>query len=442
MPVRDPSIAQAFANVAEAFRPPSGMDMYGFARAGEQNMRNQSLAEYYRMANDPTVPQEKRDAAAVAAGLYAPTQSYYSVDQGNLTSRQNNAASNAAALKANAANNARIMAQTRYGALAKDAVLPEMPASVADQYGLPASGPVQGNISLQPGERVITPDNRTLEGPAKPLTMPEWEAAQAQELKNNKKLNDAQLTQLIMGGSMSDVAKLLTERDSLPAGDPNRAAYNARIDALGRGQQQSKYDQVNDEKLAALNDNIFNTAQTSFMNKGALDRMTQLLSNPNVDPGALAETGLAARKILSSIGFDMGDVSDAEALTALGKQFALKLRDPSQGAGMPGALSDSDRAFLASMAPGLEATPQGNAKIIEYFSRVNNRNIEVERLRQQYVREKGRLDDGFRAMVTEFATKNPLFPEAQAGGMAPQAPQAAAPAGAAPQFKILSVRPR
>lgn len=221
----------------------------------------------------------------------------------------------------------------------------------------------------------------------------------------------------------TEITRLISERDALPAGSPNRAAYDARIAALGRGQQQSAYDKAQDEAFAKLNEDLFNSAQSAQVNLGTLNRIGQLIDPANT--GKFANLSVELRKALDSMGVPTGGVADAELLRALGSQFALKLRDPSMGGGMPGSLSDSDRMFLASMAPGLENTPEGNRKLVDYFRRVSQRAVDVEKLRQQYIQQHGRLDEGFRSAVSQWAQQNPMFSEAQQ---------------AAPQFKILQVR--
>lgn len=230
---------------------------------------------------------------------------------------------------------------------------------------------------------------------------------------------------------MTPLTRLIRERDALAPDDPNRIAYQANIDALGRGQQQSKYDQKQDEAFAQLNEEIFKNANTAQTTLATLNRMEEALQGQRT--GKFGNAELEIKKGLEAMGAPVGDVSGAELLRALGNSFALKLRDPSMGAGMPGALSDKDREFLVSMAPGLGNTPDGNLKLMDYFKRVNQRSLDVERLRQDYIRRKGRVDEGFRSAVTEFANANPLFP---VGGGATGGQGAAAP-----QFRVLGVRP-
>jgi hypothetical protein len=108
-------------------------------------------------------------------------------------------------------------------------------------------------------------------------------------------------------------------------------------------------------------------------------------------------------------------LDDAQVFEAMGNQFALDLKNPDTGTPMPGAMSDADRAFLTSMAPGLEAkrTPDGNAKLIDAKRRMARRQAEIAELADMYAEKNGgRLDQGFDRVVRQFAKENPLFPEA------------------------------
>lgn len=134
-----------------------------------------------------------------------------------------------------------------------------------------------------------------------------------------------------------------------------------------------------------------------------------------------AENLLALRRAAQAVGLS-GDKLDekigaAEAARAIGNQLALKLRNPSGGAGMPGALSDKDREFLVASTPGLTKTPEGNRRLIDVAMRLEQRNVDVARLAMEYARQNGgRLDVGFYTALQDYADQNPLFSDLDAGG--------------------------
>lgn len=178
---------------------------------------------------------------------------------------------------------------------------------------------------------------------------------------------------------------------------------------------EKAYDQALGKEFADQNISIAKGAGDARRKIATLDRIGQLLSDPKIYTGAGGDQVLQVKRLAKLIGVDVGDVSGAEAARALSNQFALELRNPAGGAGMPGAMSDKDREFLQASVPSLQQSPQGNAKIVDYMKRVANRAIQVEKLRQDYVRKNGRLNEGFYQALSQFSEANPLFPEAGQG---------------------------
>jgi hypothetical protein len=191
---------------------------------------------------------------------------------------------------------------------------------------------------------------------------------------------------------------------------------------------EKEYDKTVGKEFGEQNVGIIKGAQDAQRKIGTLDRLGQLLNDPNIYTGAGADTILQAKKIAKAAGFDVGDLSGPEAVKAISNQFALELRNPAGGAGMPGAMSDKDREFLQASVPGLQQTPAGNAKIIDYMKRVAKRSLEVDKLRREYVQKNGRLNEGFYQALAQYSEANPIFPEANQARPTPAArPQRAAP---------------
>lgn len=176
---------------------------------------------------------------------------------------------------------------------------------------------------------------------------------------------------------------------------------------------EKAYDQAMGRELADLNVGIIKGASSARNTQANIDRLDQLLSDPSVYQGTGGERVLQAKRLAKSMGFDVGDVGGAEAVQAISNQLALQARNPAGGAGMPGAMSDSDREYLKAMQPGLEKTPQGNKQIIDVNRKLNQRAIDVEKFRQGYIREHGRLNEGFYAALNDWSEKNPMFPAQQ-----------------------------
>lgn len=116
-------------------------------------------------------------------------------------------------------------------------------------------------------------------------------------------------------------------------------------------------------------------------------------------------------RILARLGMDVEGLAESEMLEALQNQLALRIRNPESGMGLPGAASNRDVAFLKAAVPGLDKTPEGNMKLIDYNIKFLERNMVLEEEMAAYIRKKGYLDDGFWAQWNEWVEKpeNDLF---------------------------------
>lgn len=138
------------------------------------------------------------------------------------------------------------------------------------------------------------------------------------------------------------------------------------------------------------------------------DRMQQLLTGINT--GKLTPMGTEAAALAKSVGLDLDpNLGTKQAAQAISNQLALELRNPSGGAGMPGALSDKDREFLAKSVPNLDKDPDANRKLIDYNKKLAQREKDVAKLARAYRKKKGSLDEGFYDELAVFSEKNPLF---------------------------------
>lgn len=176
-------------------------------------------------------------------------------------------------------------------------------------------------------------------------------------------------------------------------------------------QQESEYEKATGKQMADANMDIIKSAGNARGKIATLDRLGTLLKDPSVYQGKGGESVAELKRLGKAIGIDTSDLGPTEAIKSISNQFALELRNPAGGAGMPGAMSDKDREFLQSMVPGLGQNPQGNALILDYMKRVAQRSVDVERLRQQYVRKNGRLKEGFYTELADWSDAHPLFTE-------------------------------
>jgi len=143
-----------------------------------------------------------------------------------------------------------------------------------------------------------------------------------------------------------------------------------------------------------------------------VSRLNNLLEGVNT--GKLTPAGVEIASTAQSLGFTvdpkLGNKQAAEALT---NEMALELRNPSGGAGMPGAMSDADRQFLRGMVPGIEKTPEGRKMITESMVKLAKRDQEVAKIARDYRKKNGMINEGFYEQLNSYATANPLFPVTQ-----------------------------
>jgi hypothetical protein len=139
----------------------------------------------------------------------------------------------------------------------------------------------------------------------------------------------------------------------------------------------------------------------------------------SLNSGKLSKTGYELAAFGKSIGIPVGDnVGNAQAAQALSNAMALELRNPSGGAGMPGAMSDADRSFLSSMTPDIGKTPQGNKILIDSMVKLAQRDKEVAQMARDYKQAHGGFDDNFYTQLKQYSEAHPLFQgQAPAGGM-------------------------
>jgi hypothetical protein len=157
-----------------------------------------------------------------------------------------------------------------------------------------------------------------------------------------------------------------------------------------------------------------------------LDRLSTLLDQVNT--GKYAGTVLEMKRTAKAAGIDLDaigikdDVAPAQAAQALANEMALELRNPSGGAGMPGAMSDQDREFLKSMIPGIEQTAEGRKLIIDTRKKLAQRDRDVAKLARDYRKKHGSIDEGFFDELAVYSNKNQLFKDMPAPATAAPTP--------------------
>ncbi|MES2950291.1 MAG: hypothetical protein V4858_17245 [Pseudomonadota bacterium] len=130
----------------------------------------------------------------------------------------------------------------------------------------------------------------------------------------------------------------------------------------------------------------------------------------DVDGGTLTATGTNIASTMNSLGFKVDkNLPNKEAAAALGNEMALELRNPANGAGMPGAMSDADRNYLVSMIPNASQSAAGRKQLLEAKIAVEQRKIQTATFARNYEKKYGRLDNGFFEQMSAWSSQNTLF---------------------------------
>lgn len=148
--------------------------------------------------------------------------------------------------------------------------------------------------------------------------------------------------------------------------------------------------------------------QSSRSKMPRLEIMSQLIESPEIYQGTGGNAVLELKKAASALGMDVAGVSGAEAIRSIGNQFALQLRNPAGGEGMPGALSDSDRNFLVQSTPNLSNTRDGNRLLVKTMIDLERHKMRENAEAQRFLRLH-KSSSGLSEHMDQWAARNPAL---------------------------------
>ncbi len=132
--------------------------------------------------------------------------------------------------------------------------------------------------------------------------------------------------------------------------------------------------------------------------------------------GSLSKMGLNIASLANSMGIKIDkNLPNKQAAEALSNELALSMRDPSQGMGMPGAMSDADRDYLVDATPNLSQSLAGRTKLIDMKISVLERSQDVAKMSSKWVKRYGGLHGrdesglSFQDHLAEWSDRNRLF---------------------------------
>lgn len=203
----------------------------------------------------------------------------------------------------------------------------------------------------------------------------------------------------------------------LPMG--SGGATPAPINPMGESERAAKttYSQERSKAWAKIADEMRETWNSANNKNMMIDRLDILMADPNITSGTLAEAISDLKGIANSLGINIAGKPAEDAIRAISNEFALELRNPRGGAGMPGAMSDADRRFLAQIPPGLSQSREGRQLIMLGMRALNTRHQQVAEMATEYENTHGRLDNGFDQKMRAWSKQTPLFQPAQQAAM-------------------------
>jgi len=164
------------------------------------------------------------------------------------------------------------------------------------------------------------------------------------------------------------------------------------------------------EKRAAQLIAIEEKADSAYHDLSLADQFEQ--AQMKVRSGVGAEAISDMKSLLETIGVDVetlgltDNMAEADVMHQLNLEFAARYM-----ANTKGAISDREFAAFRSAAPGLMNTPGGNALLIHGIRKAAQRDIDIDKLAQEYVGEHGSLyaGPGWRKQLNAWRDDNPVF---------------------------------
>tara|TARA_B110000037_G_scaffold75677_1_gene90683 strand:- start:215 stop:1486 length:1272 start_codon:yes stop_codon:yes gene_type:complete len=147
------------------------------------------------------------------------------------------------------------------------------------------------------------------------------------------------------------------------------------------------------ERTGGFTTSIYNAGISASNALPNLYNLQSLIKDDKTDQGYFAPPRMMIREALSDLGFALeGDQAEEAMFKVLSNKLAIAGRDTSEGAGMPGSMSDSDRSFLVEMVPRLGNSQQANALIIKMMVLLEERKIEMRQEQDRFYKEKNTFD--------------------------------------------------
>lgn len=136
-----------------------------------------------------------------------------------------------------------------------------------------------------------------------------------------------------------------------------------------------------------------------------LERMLNDIYASGEETGPTEQLATKYESLLNNLGIKKSDiVGKKEYVNAIAQGLAKKQRTPGEG-----IMTDADFKVFENIVPGLGKTEEANRYLIESMKKLANRNIQVNKMANEYYVRHGYLKPDFFVQLDAYFEANPLF---------------------------------
>lgn len=135
--------------------------------------------------------------------------------------------------------------------------------------------------------------------------------------------------------------------------------------------------------------------------------------------GKLTPAMTEGRLWLKTLGLEVDPSTPAaQAAKIIGDTMAMDLRDPSQGSGSPGAITEWEAKTFQRLTANIDKDPASNKILIGAYRKLQQRHVEVARIYREH-RDKngGRITPEVEKEIAAYMASNPIFDSKEIDGI-------------------------
>ena len=167
----------------------------------------------------------------------------------------------------------------------------------------------------------------------------------------------------------------------------------AEVQATENVTSDNYFKKLRRERTGDFTTSIYNSGISAANALPNLYNLESIIASNQTDQGYFAPPRMVVRDALTDLGFAFeGDQANEAMFKVLSNKLAIAGRNTSDGGGMPGSMSDSDRSFLVEMVPRLGNSPQANALIVQSMVLMEERKIAMRQEQDRFYKRQNTFD--------------------------------------------------